>query len=65
MNITRTTGRVLSSYSALAFFKFGADGYKELAKHTVAETPTRATPIVSGESAVLKDRDTLMLRTID
>ena len=65
MNFTRTTGRVLWSYSELAFFKFGPGGYKEFAKRPAAETPTRAAPIVLGEPAVMKDRDALMLRTID
>jgi outer membrane protein assembly factor BamB len=55
----------LSSDSNLIAFKPDAAEYAELAKYKVADTPTWAMPIVTGNRIYVKDRDSLYLWTIE
>jgi outer membrane protein assembly factor BamB len=55
----------LTSDSKLVAFRPSNKGYTELARFTVAETPTWAYPIISGNRVFVKDRDSLALWTID
>lgn len=54
----------LTSDTELVAFKPGK-AYAELAKMKVADTPTWAYPIISGNRVFVKDRDTLTLWTIE
>jgi hypothetical protein len=54
----------LTSDSDLVVFKPSDKEYTEVAKYKVADTPTWAGPIVSGNRVFVKDRDALTLWTI-
>jgi outer membrane protein assembly factor BamB len=55
----------LSSDSNLIAFKPDGKEYSEMAKYKVADTPTWAMPIVTGNRVYVKDRDSLILWTIE
>jgi outer membrane protein assembly factor BamB len=55
----------LTSNSTLVAFKPGAKDYEEVAKYKVAETPTWASPILAGNRLFVKDKDSLILWTIE
>ena len=46
-------------------FKPSKDGYEEVAKYKVADSPTWAYPIVDGKRVFVKDRDSMALWTIE
>lgn len=54
----------LPSTSELIAFEPKAEGYKELAKITVAETETYARPVIAGNRIFVKDQNTLTLWTL-
>jgi outer membrane protein assembly factor BamB len=56
---------LLSSDSNLVVFKPDKSEFKEVAKYKVADTPTFAMPIVAGKRIYVKDRDSLILWTIE
>ena len=55
----------LTSDTQLVVFKPSKDGYEEVAKYKVADSPTWAYPIVDGKRVFVKDRDSLALWTIE
>jgi len=55
----------LSSDSQLIAFKPSDKGYEELAKYKVADSPTWAVPIFAGNRVFVKDRDSLILWTME
>ncbi|HJZ53943.1 MAG TPA: PQQ-binding-like beta-propeller repeat protein, partial [Gemmataceae bacterium] len=55
----------LSSTSELIAFKPSKDGFEQLAKYKVADTPTWAEPIIDGNRVFVKDRESLALWTIE
>ncbi len=55
----------LPSDSELIVFKPSDDGYSELAKIKVAEAPTYAHPVISGNRIFVKDQDSVTLWTIE
>jgi outer membrane protein assembly factor BamB len=62
------TGAVLlalSSDSQLIAFKPSDKAYEELAKYKVADSPTWAVPIIAGNRVFVKDRDSLILWTME
>lgn len=50
----------LTPGSELIAFEPSRQGFKELARIKVAESPTHAHPIVSGKSLFIKDRDSVI-----
>ena len=54
----------LPSSSELIVFKPGGEGYRELARMKVADTPTYAHPVIAGNRVFVKAGDTVTLRTI-
>jgi len=55
----------LGTTSELVVFKPSRTGYEELAKYKVADTPTYAVPIVAGNRVYVKDRDSVILWTVE
>jgi len=55
----------LPSNSELVVFKPGDKEFTELAKYKVAETPTYATPVISGKRIFVRDQDAVILWTIE
>jgi outer membrane protein assembly factor BamB len=55
----------LTSDSNLVAFKPDKKEYAELAKYKVADTPTWAYPIITGNRVFVKDKDSLILWTIE
>jgi outer membrane protein assembly factor BamB len=55
----------LPSNSELVVFKPGDKEFTELAKYKVAETPTYATPVISGKRIFVRDQDAVTLWTIE
>lgn len=55
----------LSSDMNLVVFKPDKAEFKEVAKYKVADTPTWAMPILAGKRIYVKDRDSLILWTIE
>jgi hypothetical protein len=55
----------LTSDTQLVVFKPSKDGYEEVAKYKVADSPTWAYPIIDGKRVFVKDRDSLALWTIE
>jgi outer membrane protein assembly factor BamB len=55
----------LGTTSDLVVFKPSKTGYEQLAKYKVADTPTWAVPIVSGNRVYVKDRDSVILWTVE
>jgi outer membrane protein assembly factor BamB len=62
---TGATLLLLSSDSNLVAFKPDKDDFKEVAKYKVGETPTWAMPIIDGKRIYVKDRDSLILWTVE
>jgi len=56
---------VLANDSELIVFKPSNSGYSELAKIKVAEAPTYAHPIISGNRVFVKDQESVTLWTIE
>ncbi len=50
----------LTSDSNLLVFKPSDKGYEEIAKYKVSDTPTWASPILTGKMIVVKDRDSVI-----
>ncbi len=62
------TGEVLMGLSLkteLIVFKPGTKEYSELARYKVADTPTRAHPVIAGNQIYIKDSETLALWTLE
>jgi outer membrane protein assembly factor BamB len=55
----------LTSDTQLEAFKPSGKGYMEVAKYKVADTPTWAYPVISGNRVFVKDRDSVALWTIE
>jgi len=55
----------LPSSSELIMYKPGDSGYSELAKIKVAEAPTYAHPVISGNRVFVKDQESVTLWTIE
>jgi len=55
----------LSSDKQLVVFKPNKEKYEEVAKYKVADSATWASPIVSGNRIIVKDRDSIILWTIE
>jgi len=55
----------LSSSAELVVFKPSGEKFEEIAKYKVAESPTWALPIISGNRVIVKDRDSVTLWTIE
>lgn len=55
----------LTSKSELLVFKPSTKGYEEIIKYKVADLPTWAIPIISGNRIFVKDRDSIALWTIE
>jgi outer membrane protein assembly factor BamB len=53
------------SDSQLLVFKPSKEGYMEVAKYKVGDSPTYAEPIIAGNRIFVKDRDNLILWTIE
>lgn len=56
---------VLANDSELIVFKPDGGAYSEIARYKVAETPTYAHPVISGNRVFIKDQDSLTLWAID
>jgi outer membrane protein assembly factor BamB len=56
---------MLTSDSNLIAFKPGNKGYEEVAKYKVADSATWAAPVISGNRVFVKDKDSVILWTID
>ncbi len=56
---------VLANDSELIVFKPSNSGYSELAKIKVAEAPTYAHPVISGNRVFIKDQESVTLWTIE
>lgn len=56
---------VLANDSELIVFKPDGGAYSEIARYKVAETPTYAHPVISGNRVFVKDQDSLTLWAID
>lgn len=55
----------LTSDSNLLVFKTSDKGYEEIAKYKVADTPTWASPILTGKRIVVKDRDSVIAWSVE
>jgi outer membrane protein assembly factor BamB len=55
----------LSSDTNLLVFKPSDKGYEEVAKYKVADTPTWASPVLTGKMIVVKDRDSVIAWSLD
>jgi outer membrane protein assembly factor BamB len=55
----------LTSDSNLLAFKPSKTGYEELAKYKVADTPTWAYPVIAGNRVFVKDKDSVILWTME
>ena len=55
----------LTSDSQLIAFKPSDKGYEEVAKYKVADSPTWGVPVIAGNRVFVKDRDSLILWTIE
>jgi outer membrane protein assembly factor BamB len=55
----------LNTDSNLLVFKPSKEGYMEVTKYKVADSPTWAEPILAGNRVFVKDRDNLILWTIE
>ena len=55
----------LTPSSELIVFEPGSKAYTELARIKLAETPTHAYPVVSGNRLFIKDKDSVTLATIE
>jgi outer membrane protein assembly factor BamB len=51
--------------SPLIFFEPSDKAFKQLAKYKVADTPTFAYPVIAGNRIFVKDRDSVILWTIE
>ena len=56
---------LLSNDANLVAFKPSKDGFTELAKYKVAETPTCATPVIAGKRIYVKDFDSITLWSLE
>jgi len=56
---------ILTSKSQLLVVEPSKEGYKELASIKVADTPTYAHPVISGNRLFIKDQDSVILWTIE
>jgi hypothetical protein len=55
----------LTPSSQLIVFEPSNKEYKQLASYKVADSPTHAHPVISGNRIFIKDRDSVTLWTID
>ncbi len=55
----------LSPSSEMVVFEPGASAYTEVARIKVADRPTHAYPVLSGNRIFIKDRDSVILWTVD
>ena len=55
----------MPSTSELIAFKPSGKQYEELAAIKVADTPTYAHPVISGNRIFVKDQDAVILYTVD
>jgi outer membrane protein assembly factor BamB len=55
----------VSSDSQLVAFKPSDKGYEEVAKYKVADSPTWSVPIIAGNRVFVKDKDSLILWTME
>ena len=55
----------LTSDSDLLVFKPSDRGYEEIAKYKVADTPTWASPVLTGKTIIVKDRDSVIAWAIE
>jgi len=55
----------LTPSSELVVFQPGSKGYAEVARIKVAQSPTHAYPVLSGNRLFIKDKDSIALLTIE
>jgi hypothetical protein len=55
----------LTPSSELIVFQPGGEKFTEVARIKVADTPTYAYPVVSGNRVIVKDQDSVALLTVD